>query len=86
MEVIVLNDELQPVQGAVVEAINAVEEDARKNGCTSIWLDVINTNHRAHDLYRRLGFEEMKERKFGILTKRAGFTSAIKMKKKISLG
>ena len=62
--------------------ISAVEEYAKEKGFKSILLDVVNTNHRAHDLYRRLGFEDIKERKFGILTKRAGFTSAIKMKKK----
>ena len=35
----------------------------------------INTNTRAKKMYEKHGFNKEKEKKYGFLTKRAGFTS-----------
>ena len=72
-------------KGIGTQLLNAVEEYAKNYGFKYIILDVINTNHRAHDLYKRLGYKCIKKRKFGLFTKRAGFTSAFKMKKNLNL-
>jgi len=71
-------------QGIGTFLINAVEAFARERGFEFLVLEVVNTNHRAHALYKRLGFADIKERKLGRITKRAGFTSVFKMKKKVT--
>ncbi|MHA1520778.1 MAG: GNAT family N-acetyltransferase [Promethearchaeota archaeon] len=68
-------------KGIGTQLLKAVEDYAREKGFKFITLEVINTNPRAHALYERFGFENIKERKFGAITKRAGFTSSFKMKK-----
>ena len=70
-------------QGIGTLLINAVETFAREREFEFLVLEVVNTNHRAHALYKRLGFIDIKKRKTGRITKRAGFTSVFKMKKKI---
>ena len=43
----------------------------------------INTNTRAKKMYEKHGFNKEKEKKYGFLTKRAGFTSVFHMCKKL---
>ncbi|MHA1673853.1 MAG: GNAT family N-acetyltransferase, partial [Promethearchaeota archaeon] len=68
-------------KGIGTQLLTAVEKYAKENGFNFITLEVINTNPRAHALYKKFGFKDIKERKFGFITKRAGFTGAFKMKK-----
>ncbi len=60
--------------------LNAVNDFAKKNGFETIILDVVDTNPRAYELYKRYGFEVIKKRKFGFITRSAGFSFTYKMK------
>jgi len=60
--------------------LNAVNDFARKNGFETIILDVVDTNPRAYELYKRFGFKIIKKRKFGFITRSAGFYFTYKMK------
>ncbi|MHA1674180.1 MAG: GNAT family N-acetyltransferase, partial [Promethearchaeota archaeon] len=71
-------------RGIGTQLLTAVEKYALENGFNFVTLEVINTNPRAHALYESFGFKNIKERKFGFITKRAGFTGAFKMKKIIT--
>ncbi|MHA1673650.1 MAG: GNAT family N-acetyltransferase [Promethearchaeota archaeon] len=71
-------------KGIGTQLLSAVEKYAMENGFNFITLEVINTNPRAHALYESMGYVDVKERKFGLITKRAGFTSAFKMKKTLT--
>ncbi len=71
-------------KGIGTQLLNTVEKYARENAFNFITLEVINTNPRAHTLYESMGYIDVKERKFGFITKRAGFASAFKMKKTLS--
>ena len=52
---------------------------ARRNGCQSVRLDVIDTNPRARKLYESLGFEAVKTEKFLYLKWLLGFGGATTM-------
>ncbi len=56
---------------------------AKENSFSSARLEVINTNKQAHSLYKRLGFQDVKESKYGLFTTRAGFSSIFSMKKEL---
>jgi hypothetical protein len=56
--------------------LNAIIDD-KKKAC-----NIINTNTRAK-MYEKHGFNKEKEKKYGFLTKRAGFTSVFHMCKKL---
>lgn len=60
--------------------LNAVNAFAKKNGFETIILDVVDTNPRAYELYRRFGFKVIKKRKFGFITRSAGFSFTYKMR------
>lgn len=60
--------------------LNAVNDFAKKNGFETIILDVVDTNPRAYELYKRYGFEVIKKRKFGFITRSAGFSFTYKMR------
>ncbi len=70
-------------QGIGTQLVNRVEQFAAENGYTLLSLDVVDTNRAAQKLYERLGFEVVKTTRFGILTRRAGFTSSHRMQKRI---
>ena len=63
--------------------IEQAERLARERGLLLLTLDVVDTNTGAQNLYRRVGFREVKRRHFGCITRRAGFTASIKMNKEI---
>ena len=67
-------------KGFGTQLLNAVNDFAKKNGFETIILDVVDTNPRAYELYKRFGFKVIKKRKFGIITKSAGFSFTYKMK------
>lgn len=56
---------------------------AKENSFSSARLEVINTNKQAHSLYKRLGFQDVKESKYGLFTTHAGFSSIFSMKKEL---
>ena len=66
-------------KGFGTQLLNAVNDFAKKNGFETIILDVVDTNPRAYDLYKRYGFEVIKKRKFGFITRSAGFSFTYKM-------
>ena len=67
-------------KGFGTQLLNAVNDFAKKNGFETIILDVVDTNPRAYELYKRFGFEVIKKRKFGFITRSAGFSFTYKMK------
>ncbi len=64
--------------------INKVFEYAADNNLKKVMLEVVDTNSGAKRLYERLGFEVVREKKYGLITKRAGFTSEFIMLRKLS--
>lgn len=66
-------------KGFGTQLLNAVNDFAKKNGFETIILDVVDTNPRAYDLYKRYGFKVIKKRKFGFITRSAGFSFTYKM-------
>ena len=56
---------------------------AKERDYEIILLDVNNNNERAHKLYKKLGFIDIKKRNFGFLTKKAGFTAVYRMRKEL---
>ena len=71
-------------RGIGTELMNRVEQLATESGYSLLSLDVVDTNVAAKKLYERLGFEVVKTRRFGILTRNAGFTGAYYMQKRIA--
>ncbi len=67
-------------KGVGTQLLNAVNDFAKKNEFEAIILDVVDTNPRAFELYKRYGFEIIKKRKFGFITRSAGFSFTYKMK------
>lgn len=67
-------------KGIGTQLLNAVNDLAKNNGFDSIILDVVDTNPRAFDLYKRHGYEVIKKRKFGFITRSAGFSFSYKMR------
>lgn len=66
----------QGVGGALLEAIKA---EAARRDCSSVRLDVIDTNPRAEALYRRQGFRPGDREHLGPLRHLFGFRSALRM-------
>ncbi len=67
-------------KGFGTQLLNTVNDFAKKNGFETIILDVVDTNPRAYELYKRFGFKVIKKRKFGFITRSAGFSFTYKMK------
>ena len=67
-------------KGVGTQLLNAVNDFAKKNGFETIILDVVDTNPRAYELYKRYGYKVIKKRKFGFITRSAGFSFTYKMK------
>lgn len=60
---------------------DAVFEKAKKLGLSRVVLEVVDTNPKAHALYKRLGFRAYKAQNLGLLTYRAGFKKIYCMEK-----
>jgi ribosomal protein S18 acetylase RimI-like enzyme len=67
--------------GVGTALVESVCELAQALGYRMVVLEVVNTNPRAKALYERLGFKTVKHSRYGILTRRAGFTGAYKMQR-----
>jgi ribosomal protein S18 acetylase RimI-like enzyme len=70
----------QGVGSALIEQICA---EGYRRGYSAIRLDVVNQNHRAQDLYRRLGFVAVNSQKLGLLRFFFGFSASTTMVKLI---
>ncbi len=72
-------------QGVGSHLFTRLDELAIQSGATNISLEVINTNSRAEELYKRLGFVHRKRIKFWPLNRLLGwsFESAVLMVKEI---
>ena len=68
-------------QGLGTLLLERVFEEARRNGCKAVTLEVVDTNPRARQLYERLGFKVIKEEWYGPLTRKAGLSGAAYMRK-----
>lgn len=66
-------------QGVGSALLNAIFDEARVQGATSVRLDVIDTNPRARALYERMGFVPKGEERTGPLQWLFGFNSATRM-------
>ena len=64
--------------------LTACEEFARKNNYNYLALEVVDTNPRARSLYKKLGFNTIKEINTGWITAKAGFKKVFYMEKKIT--
>ncbi len=56
---------------------------AKENNFKYASLEVIDTNNRAHSLYKQLGFNDTHESNYGLFTACAGFKSIFSMKKEL---
>ncbi|MDF3412879.1 GNAT family N-acetyltransferase [Sulfitobacter sp. M57] len=59
--------------------LNAIKQEAASQGLTSVRLDVISTNPRAHALYQREGFKDIGQEALGPFKYVFGFESSTKM-------
>ena len=59
--------------------LNAVKNHAKRTGCNSVRLDVIDTNSRARALYEREGFRATEVQRLGPLSLIFGFSKATQM-------
>ncbi|WP_420409421.1 GNAT family N-acetyltransferase [Hoeflea sp.] len=59
--------------------LDAVKSRARQLGCSSVRLDVIDTNPRARALYERQGFVAVETRETGLFRHVFGFRSSTRM-------
>ena len=66
-------------QGLGTALLDAIKKEAVAHNCTSVRLDVIDTNPRARALYEREGFEHVGTEKLGPLAWVFGFSSSAKM-------
>lgn len=66
-------------QGVGTVLLNAIKRKARARGCSSVRLDVIDTNPRARQLYEREGFRAVAVRRLGPFRHIFGFASATTM-------
>lgn len=69
--------------GIGARLVNHVEAYARQKGYASVGLEVTDSNRAALHLYDRLGYEVVRTRHFGFLTRRAGFTGNCRMRKRV---
>lgn len=66
-------------QGVGTFLLRAIKRKARAHGCSSVRLDVIDTNPRAWQLYEREGFRAVAVRRLGPFRHIFGFASATTM-------
>ncbi|MBI1170492.1 GNAT family N-acetyltransferase [bacterium] len=66
-------------QGLGTALLGAICAEAQSRGYGSVRLDVVDSNWRAHALYRRLGFVETRRQSIGLLRHVFRFDSAITM-------
>lgn len=71
-------------QGIGTLLIDRVEAYAREKGYSSVSLDVTDKNQPAIRLYAGMGYEVVRTARYGFLTRRAGFTGSVRMRKEIS--
>lgn len=71
-------------QGIGTSLMKRVEQFAVENGYSILSLDVVDTNTGAIKLYERIGFNIVRTARYGILTRRAGFTGSHYMRKMIT--
>jgi ribosomal protein S18 acetylase RimI-like enzyme len=67
--------------GVGTRLLEAAEEFAHAQGYKALVLEVVDTNPRARKLYERMGFKIIKTDCFGFITRPAGFTASISMRK-----
>ncbi len=70
-------------QGIGTRLLDAIAQEARRSGATTIRLDVIDTNPRARDLYLylRQGFQPVRTQSLGLMRHIFGFSAATEMHK-----
>ena len=83
VEALVVPGEMRE-QGIGTCLMKRVEQFAVENGYSILSLDVVDTNTGARKLYERLGFDKVRTTRYGILTRRAGFTGSHYMRKMIT--
>jgi ribosomal protein S18 acetylase RimI-like enzyme len=71
-------------QGVGSALIQQICVEGYQRGYPAIRLDVVDSNHRARDLYQRLGFVPVNSQKLGVLRFIFGFSAATTMVKLIS--
>jgi ribosomal protein S18 acetylase RimI-like enzyme len=70
-------------QGIGSALLEAVFEEGRQRGLSSVRLDVIDTNPRARALYERAGFKATKSEETGPFKHVFGFSSSTRMERQI---
>lgn len=78
MDGIVVSDTARG-QGIGTKLLTAIKDEAVARGCTSVRLDVIDSNPRARALYEREGFKPGKHTNLGPLRHLFGFRTATEM-------
>ena len=78
MDGIVVSDAARG-QGIGTRLLDAIKDEAKAQGCTSVRLDVIDSNPRARALYERVGFKPGRQSELGVLRHLFGFRSATEM-------
>ncbi|MFT8736387.1 MAG: GNAT family N-acetyltransferase [Zymomonas mobilis] len=72
-------DESARSQGVGRSLLGYIKEQALRQGVEMVILDVIKKNERAHRLYARLGYRDLKRHSVGILAPIFGFKDSIRM-------
>lgn len=73
-------------QGIGTALLTAIADLARNKGCTSVRLDVIDTNPRARALYEREGFIPTQTQRLGLLKPVFGFSHSTTMIRTLDKG
>lgn len=68
-------------RGVGTALLNAITQEAARQGCQEVQLDVIDTNPRAKALYERVGFKAVSREETGPFRYVFGFKSATRMRR-----
>lgn len=71
-------------QGVGARLLEAVFDFAKTNGFGSVWLEVVDTNPRARQLYERMGFVAGETHQYPWLYRRMGFSAVTVMSRGIA--
>lgn len=72
-------------QGIGARLVERAEAYAKEKGYASVGIEVVDTNRVALGMFTRMSYEIIKSRRYGLLTKKAGFSGNYYMRKMMSV-
>jgi ribosomal protein S18 acetylase RimI-like enzyme len=82
IDAIVVSGEAQGM-GIGTRLLEAVFLEAQNRSLKTTSLEVVDTNPKAKNLYERLGFRVVRQERYGVLTRKAGFGGVVFMEKSL---